>query len=238
MTASASIDVLILCGGLGKRLKPALGEQQKVLAHIGKRPFLDILIDDLAQQGFQRFVLCAGFQSQAVQEYVRNKKSSYQFEVSREEKPLGTGGAIKNAEAFVRSPRFLALNGDSFCRLDIQKMVAFHCEHKALATIALTRVKDSREFGAIKIDDEMRITSFKEKDAGEGSLLINAGIYCFEKEIFPLMPPAKAFSIEHDFFPTLIGKRFYGFTFKARRSLRAQSYWTGQSLSMTTSPQR
>src|SRR5271169_2564509 len=102
-------DVVILAGGLGKRLSSVTGGVQKVLAKINGQPFLEILIDYIASQGGRRFILCAGHGSEEVEAYFKNKYKDREIIISKEESPLGTGGAIKQGSQHVKTNQFLAM---------------------------------------------------------------------------------------------------------------------------------
>lgn len=216
------MDAVVLCGGLGKRLRPEVGQGQKTMAAIHGRPFLDLLLQYLKAQGLSRVILCTGHYAEQVEAYYRDRDFGLEIVFSREEQPLGTGGAIKNAAAFVQSDPFLALNGDCFCRLDYRRFVDFYAARRARAVIALSKAEDRKDYGSVVIDAEDRIVRFEEKVGGpedrrEGkasSGYVSHGIYCFSRGIFALMPPAKQFSIERDFFPQLprqIKDGFLGF---------------------------
>src|SRR5476651_275782 len=99
-------DIVILAGGLGRRLKSVTGDTQKVLVKIGDQPFLEILIDYIASQGGRRFILCVGHGSDEVESYFKNKYQDRDIIFSREGSPLGTGGAIKQGSALVNTDTF------------------------------------------------------------------------------------------------------------------------------------
>ena len=203
-----NIDVLILCGGLGTRLRSEIGQTQKVMAQVDGRPFLDFNIELLRGQGVERIILGTGFNSSQVEEYYRKKDKSLIF--SSEQLPLGTGGAVKNAQTLIKSNPFFVLNGDSFCQVDLKSVLDFHQKTKALATVVLSKVTDSRDYGRVVIDKEGKILNFKEKqESAEG--YVNAGIYCLDQKVFTLMPKEAKFSLERDCFPKWIGQKFYGF---------------------------
>ena len=211
-------DVVILAGGLGKRLHSATGGAQKVLAKIGNQPFLEILIDYIASQGGARFILCVGHGSNEVETHFRKKYHDREIIFSRESAPLGTGGAIKQGSTLVKTDTFLALNGDCFCVIDYKALIAAHRRHKANATIAITELPDVRDYGSITVNEKSQIIAFKEKPTvGAGfkparmAGLINTGTYCMDRDVFNLAPTPQKFSIENDFFPHLVGKGFYGF---------------------------
>ena len=211
MSILSNIDVSILCGGLGKRLRSEIGESQKVMAKVGDDPFLDILLKDLSQQGFKRVILCTGFQAQTLEDYYRKNNLGLTIEFSREKEPLGTGGAVKLTQTLVQSDPFVVMNGDCYSEVNYQKLVEFYRAKKARIAMVVTKTEDAKDFGTITLDDKKRIISFQEKIAGTGVKYINTGIYCFEKNIYASMPPQPAFSLEMDVFPKWAGKEFYGF---------------------------
>ncbi len=211
MLSLNDIDVVILAGGLGKRLQTVTGGSQKILAQIDGKPFISILIDYIAGQGARRFILCTGHDAQNVESVLKNAHPGLSVEFSREQEPLGTGGAIKKGSSLVRSDLFLALNGDCFCVVDYNKMVAYHQQCKAQATIAVTRLDDARDYGTIEIDADKRIIAFKEKQPIKQEAFINTGTYCLNRQVFNLVNTKDKFSIEYDFFPYLVGKGFSSF---------------------------
>ena len=203
-------DIVILAGGMGKRLASVTGGGQKVLAKVGDKPFLDILIDFIAAQGGRRFILCTGHGGDAVEAHFRDRRD-VEILISHEQEPLGTGGAIKQGASLVKTDKFLAMNGDCFCVIDYNAMIAAHTKHKANATIAVTLMPDARDYGTIELDAEKRISSFKEKQPELQAAFINTGTYCLDRNAFNMVDTPAKFSIEYDFFPILVGRDFYGF---------------------------
>jgi NDP-sugar pyrophosphorylase family protein len=209
-------DVVILAGGFGKRLQTVTGGAQKVLAKIGDQPFLEILIDYIASQGGRRFILCVGHGGEEVERYFRNKYQDREIIFSKDELPLGTGGAIKQGASHVKTDHFLAMNGDCFCVIDYQALIAWHKRHKACATIAVAKLPDVREYGSIAVDAKGQIVAFKEKSNVVEAGLINTGTYCFDRDVFSLVQTPSKFSIEYDFFPHLVEKGFYAYEVENR----------------------
>ena len=209
-------DVVILAGGFGKRLQSVTGGSQKVLAKIGDQPFLEILIDYIASQGGRRFILCVGHGSDEVEAHFKNKYHDREMVFSREESPLGTGGAIKQGSQHVKTNQFLAMNGDCFCVIDYNRFIAFYQKHKAHAALAVTLMPDARDYGTIEISLEDTIEAFKEKQPETRAAFINTGTYCFHREVFSLVETPPKFSIEYDFFPHLVGQGFYAFEVENR----------------------
>src|SRR3989338_10010306 len=108
-----AIDAVILCGGLGTRLRSVIGESPKPMAEFGHEPFLNIILKDLRDQGFQMAILCAGYKGDRIAEYYRQHDMGLETIVSIEPRPLGTGGAIQYAKAWIGSEPVLVLNGGS-----------------------------------------------------------------------------------------------------------------------------
>ncbi|MCK5179792.1 MAG: NTP transferase domain-containing protein, partial [Candidatus Omnitrophica bacterium] len=88
-------DCVILCGGLGARLQSVVKDVPKVMAEVNGAPLLDLMIEHLKKQGAARIVLCTGYQAEAVENYYREHDFGMVIDFSREEEPLGTGGAVK-----------------------------------------------------------------------------------------------------------------------------------------------
>lgn len=209
----SEVDVVILCGGLGTRLRSTIGESQKTMANVGEEPFLNKVLRYLKAEGFSRVILAVGYQAQQVKDYYSNHDLGLKVEFSFEETPLGTGGAIKNAKSLVKSDVFFAMNGDCFCALDYAEFLKFHLTRKSTATLSVATIADSREYGTIILGDKDVIQGFEEKKDVTGGGFVNVGAYCFNKEVLEMMPQEK-FSIERDFFPLLpatLKDRFCGF---------------------------
>ena len=204
-------DVLILCGGLGKRLRSIVSNKPKPLIEIDNRAFLDLLIEYIAGHGFKRFILCTGYMGSAIVEHYETLFEHLEILFSQENQALGTAGAIKNAEPLIQSSPFLVANGDSFCHVDLAEFFGFHRRKSALSSIVVTQIQNSQEFGALTLNESQEVVSFEEKKAGGKEALVNAGIYLFEKDVLSLIPPDTTYSLEVDLFPDLVGRGFYGF---------------------------
>jgi len=208
------IDVVILCGGLGKRLRSVVFDQPKVLAKIKEKTFLDILINNFLLYGFKNVILSVGYLKEQIKNHFNfdsGKNYDHTITFSEEEEPLGTGGALRKAKSLIRSNPFMVMNGDSICKVDFGSFVDFHIEKKALLSIVLAHSKTAQDYGSVTLGNSQRITDFKEKTAGKSKNLINAGVYLMEKDIFSYMPKQNEFSLEYDLFPKIINNRCYGF---------------------------
>jgi NDP-sugar pyrophosphorylase family protein len=208
------IDVVILCGGQGMRLRPITKNQPKVLVDVGGRAFLDILICNILQYGVKRLILSVGYLKEQIIDHFKNNITNYRVEFSEEEIPLGTGGAVKRARHLVKSNSFLVMNGDSFCKVDLTKFYSFHIKQRAVLSMVLVRSRQTDDYGMIELDDSYRVKSFREKAESRGSGLISAGIYLMKRDIFSLMPDDEVFSLEYDFFPKVLDNECYGFVYE------------------------
>lgn len=200
-------DVLVLCGGVGKRLREVVQDVPKPMADIGGRPFLDILLRYVSDFGFRRFILCTGYMGEKVKQYFEEQENM-EIYFSEEDEPLGTGGAVKNAESYVRSRAFLVMNGDSICKMDLVDLLDFHQSMQALASIALVESGAEADYGSVEINGEQRVLGFLEKKKSTG--YVNAGVYVFDRDLIKLMPDG-AFSLEYDIFPNVLDRNVYGY---------------------------
>ncbi len=210
------IDAVILCGGKGERLRSVVSDRPKPLAEVGGRPFLDILIDYAAGYGLRRFVLLAGYMGDLVKEYACQKARSTSLEIAcvLEKKPLGTGGAIKNAEQLLNSSRILVFNGDTFCPANLLYFFMFHSKKGGLATMMLSRVEHAKDCGQVLIDSDGRIVTFQEKTDITYAALANAGVYLLERAILDIFSSGSPCSLERDIFPKIAGGDFFGYVVK------------------------
>lgn len=173
-----------------------VSEVPKPMAPINGRPFLEFLIDYLIGQGVTTVVLSVGHKREAIQTYFGSSWRGLEIRYCVEEQPLGTGGALKKAMDEAGYARAFALNGDSYCPVDLNALQAAH--RSAELTLALKRVEDVGRFGAVEFNAGGRIVAFREKSATAGPGLINAGVYLVERSLFRVAPPARRFSLETD----------------------------------------
>lgn len=210
-----NIDVLILCGGQGTRLREVVCDRPKPMVQINGRPFLDILIDNASKYEFRRYILCVCYMGEVIENYYIEKDGPEEILFSYEDMPLGTGGAVKNAEKLINSSPFLVMNGDSFCPVDIRQFLDFHSKKEALASTVVINAENTGDYGLIVLDGLQKIVRFEEKCSKEKAF-INAGMYLFEKDVLYMIPPNTKYSLEYDLFPRLADKEFYGYITQER----------------------
>lgn len=206
------MKALILAGGLGTRLSGVIKDIPKPLAPIAGKPFLYYLIRQLSVHGFEDIVLSTGHLGEKIVEaFGDGQNLGVHIDYSKEDKPAGTGGAIKLAAPLLEGGGFFVLNGDSFLDVDLSELAEMHHNRAALITMALARVDDTSRYGCVSIEESERVTRFEEKGAVVGAGLINAGIYVLDQQIFEVIPDEpRPVSLEREVFPRLLGESFYG----------------------------
>jgi D-glycero-alpha-D-manno-heptose 1-phosphate guanylyltransferase len=205
------MDAFILAGGLGTRLQACLEKGvPKPMASVAGRPFLDYLLERLRQSGIvTRFVLCVRHEWECIYRHVGTDFSGVPVLYHVEDKPYGTGGALRSA-FFVakRGALCLAVNGDCLCDPDLREFREAFLRSGCEAGIALARTQDAGRYGAVLPDAEgRRVASFAAKGA-EGQAWINAGLYLLPQDFFRrhavTLPPA--FSVERDLFEPMASR--------------------------------
>ncbi len=203
----SEVDVIVLCGGLGTRLRRVSGEVQKTMVEIKGKPFLEIVYDHARSYGFQNFIFCTGYKGDDVKTYFSEKNKNIIF--SQEREPLGTAGALKNSAPFIQNDTLLVLNGDSFCSVDLRDLLDFHVRSGGKATLCVVPARSRTDGGYIKTNEKNQILSFREKEYQPG-LYINAGVYAFKRRILDRIPEGRA-SLENDVFPFLSEREAYAY---------------------------
>ncbi len=206
------MDAVILCGGLGTRLREAEPGRQKTMVEVGGRPFLDRVVGWAAGAGLRRFVLCAGYRSEEVRRHFAEgpNHAGLDFVVSEEDRPLGTAGALARCRALLRGKTALVVNGDSLCPLDLRAFAAFHAKRGGIASVAAIAPGDRTDGGFVAVGAGDRVLSFSEREPGPGRRL-SAGIYLLEPEFWSFISPQGPASLEKDVFPKALGRGVYAF---------------------------
>lgn len=191
-------EAIILAGGLGTRLRSELPDLPKCMAPIDGRPFIDILIDRLHQQGIRHIVFSLGYRSDAVIEHLNSAYPEADFSFVVEEDPLGTGGAVLAALEAARVDRVFALNGDTHFDVDLTRLAEYHASTHADCTVALKPMRDFSRYGRVETDADGRILAFREKEpCAEG--MINGGVYVLEKNALQKAGLPERFSFEEGY---------------------------------------
>lgn len=187
------------------------------------RTFLEYQLALLRRHGVREAVLSICHLPERIRRHFGDgRRFGLKLRYVAERTPLGTAGAIKNAERLMsgREP-VVVLNGDILTQVDLARMAALHQRRRAVVTIALHRVADPSAYGLVRQDSARRVLEFIEKPGAADCVdpWINAGVYLFAPEAFEHIPPNVACSVERQVFPGLLaaGERVWGF--------RTDAYW-------------
>ena len=216
MSNLSQVTAVILAGGLGTRLRKIVSDRPKVMAEINGKPFLYYLLNQLAEAGIERVVISTGYMSQKIEETIGSSYRSLHIDYSKEEKPLGTAGALKLAGQVDGTNYHLVMNGDSFTEVDLVSLMVVHKKSDANITIIVKAVEDSSRYGKIQINDNNNITGFTEKASCTGRGFINAGVYMMNTSVLLEIPGKLPCSLENDFFPKMLDKGIYGYETKEK----------------------
>lgn len=216
------MKALILAGGLGTRLRPLTNTRPKHLLPIANRPHIEHVFDLLQRHGVDEVVLLTSYLAEAFETTVGQAASrGLAVHVTHEEEPLGTAGALRNAEEFASDGTFLVFNGDVLMDIDLGEVLEFHRDRGAEATIVLTPVDDPSAYGVVPTEQGGRVLGFIEKPPRDEAPtnLINAGIYVLEPSVLERIPRGEVWSAERQLFPGLVeeGARLF--------AVAAESYW-------------
>ena len=215
------MKAVIMAGGFGTRIQPLTGSMPKPMIPLFNRPIMLHIVELLKKYEITELVMLLYHQPFYIKNFFRDGsdfgvKITYVTPIA----DMGTAGAVKAAEKYL-DERFMVISGDLLTDFNLKKIIDFHTDNKAKATITLTSVKDPLQFGVVITDKEKRITQFLEKP-GWGEVIsdtINTGIYVLEPEILKYIPEGENFDFSQDLFPLMLKKKdaLYGVT--------AKGYW-------------
>ena len=159
-----SISAFVLCGGFGTRLRAVLPDRPKAMAQIAGTPFLQLILNRLRQQGIRSVILGTGYQAEQIEQFFGNGgEAGMNIRYSREETPLGTGGAVKLAESQLSDPA-LVLNGDSYAEWELLPMLDLLLAKEADLVMLLQKVSDAGRYGSVILEQGHRVSDFMEKE--------------------------------------------------------------------------
>jgi D-glycero-alpha-D-manno-heptose 1-phosphate guanylyltransferase len=193
------MKAVILAGGLGTRLRAEVPDLPKPLAPVGGRPFLAWKLDALDKAGFSEIALSVGYRAQAIVEAFGDSYGRLKLRYVAEDRPLGTGGALRKALAtFPANEPVWAMNGDTFVALDYAQMRAQHgAAAQSAVTVAVVQVADGSRYGTVEVLAG-RVAQFRDKGL-TGTGFINAGVYLLGSRLFDGSGLPETFSFERDF---------------------------------------
>ena len=196
------MKVLILAGGIGSRLSEETSLKPKPMVEIGGKPILWHIMKIYSHYGYNDFLILCGYKGYMIKEYFANyyrhmsdmtidmatntvthhKNHAEPWKVTLIDTGLDTmtGGRIKRVKNYIGDDPFLLTYGDGVADVDIQTLVSFHKEHGKFIT--MTSVLPEGRFGALDIDESLKVKSFQEKPRGDGSW-INGGFFVCQPEV-------------------------------------------------------
>lgn len=216
------MKAMVLAAGLGTRLRPLTDEISKPMIPVVNKPIMEHIIELLQAHNIRQLFVNLHYYAEAIRGYfLGGSRWGVDIWYSHEEELMGTAGGVKKVESYFRDDAFIVICGDVLTDINLSQLISFHKEKKALATIALTKVKDPSKYGVVITDEMGRIRDFQEKPSRKEALsnLASCGIYVFEPEILNYIPEEKFYDFGRNLFPLLVANSepVYGFLH--------QDYW-------------
>jgi len=190
------MEVIVLAGGFGTRLRHVVSDVPKPMAPVCNRPFLEYIVKYLKKYHVTKIIFAIGYKGDQIRSFFKCHFDGIIIDYSNEDTPLLTGGAIKKALSKCIEQNVVVMNGDTFFNVDLGEMLAFHHQVNSDITIATKKMSASSRYGSVTLK-ENRIIRFEEKQYRD-QLLINGGIYIMRRNILENFEKEK-FSFELDF---------------------------------------
>ena len=217
------MKAVVMAGGEGTRLRPLTLHRPKPLVPILNKPIAQHIIEHLRRAGVSDVVVTLYYLAEEIiNAFGTGSEIGVNLLYSIEDTPLGTAGAVKKAEEYLKDGTFIIVSGDALTSIDIEKALAFHREKGSEATLVLQKVQNPLEFGVVMTEEDGRIRRFLEKPSwGEVfSDTVNTGMYILEPSVLNLMEQGKSYDWSGDIFPKMLadGRPLFGYTL--------DEYWT------------
>ena len=210
------MKAMVLAAGKGTRLLPLTGEMPKPMAPVAGKPIIQHIFELLAETGLEEVHVNVHYLADSILGAYADTTSVNGMKIcmTREAELMGTAGSVKRvANRFEEI--FVVVMGDALTDVDVREVVAFHKEQGALATLALTRVTDTSQYGVVEMNSAQNIASFQEKPRSEEAIsnLASTGIYVLEPEVLGYIPENTFFDFAKDVFPRLLaaGEKLVGY---------------------------
>ncbi|QDC96498.1 D-glycero-D-manno-heptose 1-phosphate guanosyltransferase [Candidatus Methylopumilus universalis] len=176
------LDILILAGGLGTRLRPVIEGIPKSMAPIGNLPFLEYILNFWSHKNISRFILSTGYKSEIIRDYFGRSYKDIQIDYVEEISPLGTGGAILHALRSIKlSPNLIIANGDTWFDVDLNIMFEDFDKYQKPYIVGLKPIELNTRFDGVSLDENGLITQFGENHIT--NKYINAGVYIVKSDV-------------------------------------------------------
>lgn len=190
------MEAIVLAGGLGSRLRKIVADVPKPMAPINGRPFLEILLSQLAKNNFNRVIISIGYMGQVIKNHFSSNFMNMDIVYVHEDAPLGTGGGVRLAMEKIAQDHVYIFNGDTFLNLEVDRVESQWRQNKNPIIIA-RKVEDTSRFGRLLIK-ENSVIGFDEKSI-DGPGMINAGCYVLNRGQLFDFKLGNAFSLEKDY---------------------------------------
>ena len=190
------MEAIILAGGFGTRLRKVVPHLPKPMAKVAGAPFLEILLLSLSRKGFKRIILSVGYMADSISNYFGFNYEGMDLIYAREEKPLGTGGAVRLALLSCKQDHVFVFNGDTFLDLEVKEVELLWQEFRHPIIIGC-QVPHASRYGRLKVKNNYVVGFLEKKIDGAG--LINAGCYVLNRNQLDDFSLGRAFSLENDY---------------------------------------
>lgn len=185
--------VVLMAGGLGTRLRPLTENTPKPMLTIGNKPILEIIINQFKEYGYKNVLISVNYKREIIESYFGDgSELGVNIDYIRENKRLGTAGALKLAEDKLNGKPFFLMNGDILTEVNFRSFMAFHQNNKFDLTMATRKYEYQSPYGVVNVDGA-KVESLEEKPSYY--YFINAGIYCLNPEMIKYIPENEFFDI-------------------------------------------
>lgn len=202
------MKVLVLCGGLGTRMRPLTDKLPKPMLSVNDRPLLHHLVELCKKNRLREIIFATHYLSQKIIDYFGDgEKFGVKIKYSHEDKPLGSAGAIKNAEKELTED-FMVLNGDTFNTMNLSKMIKYHQQKGGWGAIAVHPTTHPEDSDLVLYNRKHQVYFFgRDKKVVSKTNIGNAGVFIFKQAVVDFIPSNTFFSIEKDLIPTLLSEK-------------------------------
>lgn len=199
-------QAVVLIGGTGTRLGALTANMPKPMLRVGKEPFLDILLRNLARHGFDDILLLARHSVEVVRDhYAHNVIEGVSIRILEESQPAGTAGALREAAPFLQDV-FLLTNGDSIFDFNYLALYEAFVTSQSTVTLSLCEVDDVARYGQVSLDPAGKVMTYAEKTGLPGTIgLISGGVYVISRDILNAIPAGNV-SLETEVMPKLVAQ--------------------------------
>lgn len=203
------MQAVILAGGLGTRLRPITERIPKPMVEVGGRPFLEYIIRHLQKYDFRKLLVLLSYLGEHIQEHFGDgSRFGVDIEYSWEPSPLGTAGAIRNAEDLLDA-EFMVIYGDSFLPIDYRRVQDCFQKANSLGLVVAydNKLGDTGVQNNVALDADGYVVRYEKGTENRELKYVEAGVLCFRREVFGALPSETAISLEQQIYPQLISQR-------------------------------